>query len=86
MLKIQRSVEGKCVVFVLSGRIEAQHVPQLQALVEAEGRSVRLDLNEVNLVDREAVQFLARFKARGVRIDNCPRYVREWMLREKSGE
>ena len=86
MLKIQRSLEGQCVVFVLSGRIEAEHVPQLQAFFDAEDRSVKLDLKEVNLVDREAVQFLARCEARGVRIDNCPAYVRQWMLRAKSGE
>ena len=86
MLKVQKSANGRFVVFALSGRIEAQHVPELQALFEAEDQSVMLDLKEVNLVDREAVRFLARCQARGVRIDNCPAYVREWILREESGE
>ena len=86
MLRIQRSVEGKCVVFALSGRIEAHHVPELQALFVAEDCSVMLDLKEVNLVDREVVRFLARCETEGVRVDNCPAYVREWMLREKSGD
>ena len=71
-------------MFALSGRIEAQHVPELQALFGAEDHAVMLDLKEVNLVDREAVRFLARCEARGVRIDNCPAYIREWIVREKS--
>jgi anti-anti-sigma regulatory factor len=84
MLKIQKSANGRFVVFALSGRIEAQHVPELQALFEVEDHGVLLDLKEVNLVDRETVRFLARCEARGVRIDNCPAYIREWILREKS--
>jgi anti-anti-sigma regulatory factor len=84
MLKIQKSANGRLVVFGLSGRIEERHVPQLQALFEAEDQGVMLDLSEVNLVDREAVRFLARCEARGVRLDNCPGYIREWILREKS--
>jgi hypothetical protein len=83
MLKIQKSADGR---FALIGRIEAQHLPELQALFEAEDQDVTLDLKEVNLVDREAVRFLARCEARGVRIDNCPAYVREWILREKRAE
>jgi len=79
-------VEGRSAVFALSGRIEAQHVPELRALFEREDHSVKLDLREVNLVDREVVQFLAQCEASGLRIDNCPAYVREWILREKSGE
>jgi anti-anti-sigma regulatory factor len=84
MLKIQKSANRRLVVFALSGRIEERHVPELQALFEAEDQGVMLDLNEVNLVDREAVRFLARCEARGVRLDNCPGYIREWILREKS--
>jgi anti-anti-sigma regulatory factor len=86
MLKIQKSANGRFVVFALSGRIEAQHVPELQALFAVEEHAVMLDLKEVILVDREAVRFLARCEQRGLRIDNCPAYVREWILREKNRE
>jgi anti-anti-sigma regulatory factor len=84
MLKIQKSANGRFVVFALSGRIEAQHVPELQALFAGEEHGVMLDLKEVILVDREAVRFLAHCEGLGVRIDDCPAYIREWMLREKS--
>jgi hypothetical protein len=33
----------------------------------------------VTLVDREAVRFLASVEAGGVRIVNCPKYVRTWI-------
>ena len=37
---------------------------------------VSLDLREVTLVDRAAVRFLAGVEATGIRIVNCPEYVR----------
>jgi hypothetical protein len=40
---------------------------------------VALDLEEVTLVDREAVNFLAALDARGVGLRNCPGFIREWM-------
>ena len=81
MLKIRRSEDNGVVVFALSGRIEEQHVPELQELLgkEAEIAGITLDLEEVRLVDREAVRFLAGCEARGIRLRNCPSYVREWI-------
>jgi hypothetical protein len=38
-----------------------------------------LDLEEVKLVDREAVRFLAACEARGIQLRNCPSYIREWI-------
>lgn len=84
MLKIQRHAVREMVIFVLSGRIEAQHIPELRALIDAESEGISLDLGEVNLVDREAVHFLRHSEAKGIRIDRCPAYVREWILRDKS--
>lgn len=81
MLKIRRSEDNGIAVFALSGRIEEQHVPELQELLgnEAEIAGIALDLEEVRLVDREAVRFLAGCEARGIRLRNCPSYVREWI-------
>jgi len=84
MLKIQRSANGK-VVFTLSGRIEAEDVEELKRLLglEESGRQLVLDLNEVTLVDRDAVKFLKRCEADSVQLENCPAYIREWIEREK---
>ena len=81
MLKIRRSEDDGLAIFALSGRIEGQHVSELQGLLagEAEVAEIALDLEEVRLVDREVVKFLAACEARGIRLRNCPSYVREWI-------
>ena len=83
-LKIQITTLGKCVVFTLIGRINAEELAELQRLFEAEGQDCRivLDLQEVKLVDRDAVRFLARCEGNGLQIEHCPAYIREWMVRE----
>jgi anti-anti-sigma regulatory factor len=81
MLKIRRSGEKDLAIFALSGRIEKEHVSELRELLQGETKVVEitLDLEEVRLVDREAVKFLADCEARGIRLRNCPSYVRQWM-------
>ncbi|MGH7492344.1 MAG: hypothetical protein ACREOO_08110 [bacterium] len=83
-LMIEKSAEQACVVFTLSGRIEAELTAELQKLIdlEAENRSVVLDLEQVQLVDQDTVRFLARCEAKGVKLENCPAYIREWIARE----
>lgn len=81
MLKIRRSETDGIAIFALSGRIEEQHVSELQELLAGEGEVAKavLDLEEVRLVDREVVRFLAACEARGISLRNCPSYVREWI-------
>jgi predicted metal-binding protein len=38
---------------------------------------------DVRLADRDAVKFLRDCEVRGMKLENCPAYVREWMEREK---
>jgi hypothetical protein len=85
-LKIQRSVEPRTVVFVLTGRIQADQVPDLEALLKSESsdRDIFLDLRHVKLVDRDAVQFLASREAAGTKLRNCSAYIREWITQEKN--
>ena len=85
-LKIQRSVEQRSVVFILTGRIQAGQVPDLEALLKSESsdRDIVLDLKTVKLVDREAVQFLASREAGGTELRNCSAYIREWITQEKN--
>jgi ABC-type transporter Mla MlaB component len=85
MLKIQRSIDADNVRLVLSGRLERQHIAELQRLIDedASHNVVTLDLEEIRLVDREAVGFLARCEGTGIRLENCSTYVREWISREE---
>ena len=83
-LKIQRMVKRHGAIFILCGRIDANEVPELQRLMAAEGQKyVVLDLKEVKLIDREALRFLARCEENGIKVENCPAYIREWILREE---
>jgi anti-anti-sigma regulatory factor len=84
MFKIQRSAEGKLLVFTLSGRIKAAALAELQKLLEREtgDHGAALDLKEVTLVDRDAVKFLAGCEAKGIKLANCPQYIREWIEKE----
>ena len=85
MLKIQKTAVREVVVFTMSGRIKAEDVAELQRLFEgvADSRRMVLDLKEVKLVDRETVKFLARCEADGTTLENCPAYIREWIVRER---
>lgn len=83
-LRIERSVESKEVVFKLTGRIRVEDVPELQTLLRCESRECRiaLDLEQVKLVDRDAVLFLALKEAFGIRLRNCSAYIRQWINQE----
>jgi hypothetical protein len=84
MLRIQRS-SGQGVVFSLSGRIEIEDVAELQRLLslEAVGQGLALDLQDITLVDRDALKFLARCEAESIKLENCPAYIREWIDTER---
>jgi len=84
VLKIQRSMDAGQVRLALSGRIEKQHIAELQRAIEedAPGHGMTLDLEEVRLVDCDVVGFLARWESAGIRLENCPAYVREWITME----
>ena len=83
MLKVQRSANGE-VVFTVSGRLDANNVSELSALLAAEpaGRPPVLDLKDVVLVDRDVVQFLRASERDGIVLRNCPPYIREWIARD----
>jgi hypothetical protein len=84
MFKIQRSSNDKSVVFTVSGRVKAAALTELRKLLKGEARdhNVALDLKDVKLVDRDVVIFLASCEATGVKLANCPRYIREWIEKE----
>ena len=81
MLRIERSEDRDVVTFTLSGRISADRTAELQRVIEDEGRKdIVVDLESINLVDQDVVNFLVRCEIAGVRLANCPAYIREWIL------
>jgi anti-anti-sigma regulatory factor len=86
-LRIQRSDKRGWVVFTLTGRIQADLIPELQRLLRSElaDHNVTLDLKEVRLVDRDAVQFLAQSESAGATLRNCSAFIRQWISQERNG-
>jgi predicted metal-binding protein len=82
-LRIERSVRQGITVFTLSGHMQAEEVAELKELFDTDYRTIVLDLRDVRLADRDAVKFLRECEADGMKLENCPAYVREWMDREK---
>ena len=81
--KIHRQAIGEGrVILRVSGRLAGDNVDTLRALLEQERSVLTLDLKDVRLVDGEAVKLLAIHESNGLRLDNCPPYIREWIRRE----
>jgi hypothetical protein len=81
--RIEKSARQGFMVFTLSGRIEAAQVAEIEELFDGDRRKIILDLGDMRLADRDAVRFLRVCEADGMKLENCPAYVREWMDREK---
>ena len=82
--RINRSGTPDSVVFILSGEMEIEHVTRLQEFIAEEAHNrITLDLKDITIADRVAVRFLVEAEARGIRVTNCPEYVRSWIAAEK---
>jgi hypothetical protein len=82
-LRIERSARQGFTVLTLSGRMQSEEVAELTQLFDTDYRNIILDLRDLRLADRDAVRFLRNCKAEGMKLENCPAYVREWMDREE---
>jgi hypothetical protein len=82
-LRIERSVRQGITVVTLSGHMKAEEVAELKTLFDTTYRPIVLDLRDMRLADRDAVKFLRSCERDGMKLENCPAYVREWMEREK---
>lgn len=80
MLRIQRTTSAGP-VYSLSGRIETEDILELQRLLslEAADQQIAFDLLEITRVDQDAVGFLATCEAKGIKLEHCPTYIREWL-------
>ncbi len=70
-------------MFTLTGRMESEQVPELKELFAFDYPNIILDLRDLRLADRDAVKFLRGCERDGMKLENCPAYVREWMDRER---
>ena len=87
MFRIRRS-QNEEVVFAISGRLDAQHIAELETLIGAEGKDRRiiLDLKDMTLTGQDGIDFFIRCEASEIALVNCDPYVREWITRQQSGK
>ena len=82
-LKIERLCGKRRTRIRLSGELRSEHLDQVKAEIERGGPRITLDLEEVDLVDVDAVRFLNACEAEGISVLRCSPYIKEWMLRER---
>ena len=83
MLRIERLPGKTSTVLKLSGRIQEENLPMLQAEIENCTRSPTLDFKDVKLLDRSSVRFLIECESQGIQLVNCPLFIQEWITRER---
>ena len=74
----------RSVTFLLNGKVGEEAIPELQQSIsearQADQR-VYVDLSEVTLMDRKAVQYFSEQADRDVTLVNCPIYLKHWIRR-----
>jgi hypothetical protein len=85
-LRIERVLDGKHTTIRLIGRMCSEHLVELKSLIEDSTPAVALDLDEITLVDVDAVNFLRKCEAEGIELRHCSPYICEWMDREQDRE
>jgi len=82
-LKIEKYSDEYSTTLRLIGRMHAEHVPEMEKEIRGSESKIVLDLEELNLVDVEAVRFLGSCEAAGVTLVNCSPYIRDWIGKER---
>lgn len=82
-LKIEKYRDEHDATIRLIGRMRAEHLPELEKQIKGSESKIVLDLEELDLVDVEAVRFLGICETQGVTLLNCSPYIRDWIGRER---
>jgi ABC-type transporter Mla MlaB component len=83
MLRIEKLLGKTSTILKLSGRIQEEHLSELQTEIEQCTHSPKLDLKDVNLLDRSSVRFLIQCESRGIQLINCALFIQEWITCER---
>lgn len=72
------------VTILLNGILSEDALPELEQSISRarlERQRIFIDLSEVTLVDRKAVQYFETQAVNDVKLINCPVYLRRWLSR-----
>jgi len=82
--KIEKHRDRHRTTIRLIGRMRADHLSELEKQISESESKIVLDLEELNLVDVEAVRFLGMCETQGVTLLNCSPYIRDWIGKERN--
>jgi anti-anti-sigma regulatory factor len=82
--KIEKHRDRHRTTIRLIGRMRADHLSELEEQIRESESKIVLDLEELNLVDVEAVRFLGMCERQGVTLLNCSPYIRDWIGKERN--
>jgi ABC-type transporter Mla MlaB component len=83
------SAQSDSLILAIAGNVSQDALPEIALLIDHGRRDhekVILDLSEVTLLDPAAAQFFAEQFRGGVRLVNCPVYIRRWIARDTNVE
>lgn len=72
----------RAITLLLNGKFGEDAIPDLEhSISTARGshEQVYIDLSEVTLVDRKAIQYFSTQAGQDVKIVNCPIYLKRWI-------
>ena len=81
--KIEKHRDRHSTTLRLIGRLRAEDLSELEKQVRESESKIVLDLEELDLVDVEAVRFLGMCERQGVTLLNCSPYIRDWIGKER---
>jgi hypothetical protein len=82
-LKIETYSDGSGTKIRLIGRMQAEHLAELEKEIRNSGPKIDLDLEQVDLVDVQVVRFLGACEVQGITLINCSPYIRDWIGKER---
>jgi hypothetical protein len=85
-LKIEAKSGDKGTRIRLIGRLRAESLRELEAEIKRSRTVIALEMDEVTLVDLDAVRFLSACETQGIELRDCPPYIRQWIAQEKESE
>lgn len=83
------STQSDSLTLAIAGHVSLEALPEIALLIDHGRRDhekVILDLSEVTLMDPAAARFFADQFQGGVRLVNCPIYIRRWIVRDANEE
>lgn len=81
--KIEKQRDEHGTSIRLIGRMRAEHLLELEKQIKESEAKITLDLEELDLVDVEAVRFLGTCETQGATLLNCSAYIRDWIGKER---